>query len=232
VPALVLTVVDCYCRDFEGIQKIMKEDSAVIKVFAGAGVIALSALLGVTSYMIVARNSQDAFAACRSGNVAGGAIGGPFELVDESGATVTDAQVIAKPALVYFGYANCPDVCPLDNARNVEAVDLLKAAGLDVTPVFISVDPARDTPELLTEYTDYFGPTLLGLTGTPEQIKAAADVYKVFFQIPERATEYYEVQHTTLTYFMLPGTGFADFYQRDTTAQEIAERVGCFLKAS
>jgi protein SCO1/2 len=210
----------------------MKEDSTVTRLFASAGVIALSALLGVTTYMIVARNSDDAFAACRSGNVAGGAIGGPFKLLDETGATVTDAQVLTKPALVYFGYANCPDVCPLDNARNVEAVELLKAAGHDVTPIFISVDTARDTPALLTEYTDNFGPSLLGLTGSPEQVKAAAQAYKVYYQIPEGATEYYEVQHTTLTYLMLPKTGFADFFQRETKAQEIVDRVGCFLKAS
>lgn len=210
----------------------MKEDSIVTRLFASAGVIALAAVLGVTTYMIVARNTNDAFAACRSGNVAGGTIGGPFELTDETGASITDQQVFSKPALVYFGYASCPDVCPLDNARNVEAVGILKSAGLDVTPVFISVDPARDTPAVLTEYTDYFGATLLGLTGTADQIKSAANAFKVFFQIPEDTTDFYEVQHTTLTYLMLPQTGFADFYNREATAQEIADHVGCFLKSS
>lgn len=210
----------------------MKEDSTVTKLFASAGVIALSAMLGITTYMIVARTSDDAFAACRSGNVAGGTIGGPFELVDETGATVTDAQILAKPALVYFGFASCPAVCPLDNARNVEAAALLKANDIDVTPVFISVDPARDTPAVLTEYTDNFGPDLVGLTGSADQVQAAAQAFKVFYQIPEDAGEFYEVQHTTMTYLMLPQTGFADFYQRETTAQEIADRVGCFVKAS
>ena len=210
----------------------MKEDPAVNRLYASAGLIALAALLGWTSYLITSRNSADAFANCRSGNVAGGTIGGAFELTDETGQTVTDAQIFAKPALVYFGYAHCPDVCPLDNARNAEVADTLAAAGMDLTAYFISVDPARDTPALLAEYTDAFSPKLIGLTGTPDQIKAAATAFKVFYQVPEGVTENYDVQHTTLSYLMLPKTGFADFYQRDTTAKEIAERTGCFLKAS
>ena len=125
---------------------------------------------------------SDRFATCRSGNIAGGPIGGPFSLLDETGKAVTDKDVLDKPALVYFGYASCPDVCPLDNARNVEATNLLAAKGLDVTPIFISVDPARDTPAALTEYTSYFGDKLVGLTGTPEQIRAAANAYKVYLQ--------------------------------------------------
>ena len=199
-----------------------------VRAGASAGVVALAALLGWTSYQILSRNASDAFAECRTGNVAGGAIGGPFQLVDEAGQTVTDQQVFAKPALVYFGFASCPDVCPLDNARNVEVATAL---GQDVTPIFISVDPARDTPAVMAEYTDNFGPSLLGLTGTPEQVKTAATAFKVYYQIPEGATDNYQVQHTTLTYLMLPGTGFADFFQRESTAQEMTDRVGCFLKA-
>jgi protein SCO1/2 len=209
-----------------------KEDSALIRLIASVGVVALAAVLGWTSYQVLYRTSGDAFAACRSGNVAGGAIGGAFQLVDETGQTVTDAQVFAKPALVYFGFTSCADVCPLDNARNVEAAQLLAAQGIDLTPIFISVDPARDTPAVLAEYTSFFGETLLGLTGSEDQIKTAANAFKMFYQLPADLTDNYQVQHTTLTYLMLPGTGFADFFQRETTSQEIADRVGCFLKSS
>ena len=198
------------------------------RVIASAGVVALAAVLGWTTSQILSRNAADAFAECRTGNIAGGTIGGPFTLIDETGKTVTDRDVLAKPALVYFGFASCTDVCPLDNARNVQVATAL---GQDLTPLFISVDPARDTPELLAEYTDYFGESLIGLTGTPEQVKAAAAAFKVYYQIPQGAADNYQVQHTTLTYLMLPGIGFADFYQRDATAQELTERVGCFLKA-
>ncbi|MEO8241648.1 MAG: SCO family protein [bacterium] len=201
------------------------------KLYATAGVIAIAALLGWTSYQIYARQAADNFAACRSGNVAGGPIGGPFTLTDETGKAVTDKDVFTKPALVYFGYASCADVCPLDNARNVEAASLLAAKGIDVTPIFISVDPKRDTPAALTEYTDNFGPSLEGLTGTPEQIKTAANEYKVFYQIPDSPGTDYEVQHTTMTYLMLPKTGYADFFLRDASAEDIAEHTSCFLKA-
>ena len=197
------------------------------KLYVTIGAIALAAMLGWTSYMILSQR-----AACRSGNVAGGAIGGSFELVDETGQTVTDKQVFAKPALVYFGFASCADVCPLDNARNVEAADLLAKDGIEVTPVFITVDPARDTPAALAEYTDNFGDTLLGLTGSPEQVRTAAVAYKVFFQVPENAGADYEVDHTTLTYLVLPEIGFVDFFRRDASARDLAERTGCFLKAS
>lgn len=201
------------------------------KLYVTVGAIALAAVLGWTSYTIMSQRAADQFAACRSGNVAGGAIGGPFELVDETGQTVTDQQVFAKPALVYFGFGSCADVCPLDNARNVEATDLLAKSGFDVTPIFITVDPSRDTPAALTEYTANFGDRLLGLTGSAEQVKAAAAAYKVFYQIPENTGADYEVDHTTLTYLVLPQIGFVDFFQRDTPAQEIAEHTGCFLKA-
>lgn len=201
------------------------------KAAASVGVLALAALLGWTGYAIVNRQAPDAFAACRSGNIAGGPIGGPFELVDETGKTVTDAELLTQPALIYFGFASCADVCPLDNARNVEAAQILARQGITLRPIFISVDPKRDTPDVLTTYTDAFGPELLGLTGTPEQIKAAANAYKTIFEIPQDAGDDYEVSHMTLSYLMLPGGQFGDFYQRETTAQEIADRAGCFLRA-
>ncbi len=210
----------------------MKEDRQVNRLYASAGVIALAALLGWTSYQILSSRLKDPYADCRSGNVAGGPIGGAFELIDAAGKTVTDQSIFNKPALVYFGYTSCVDVCPLDNARNVDAASQLATLGFEVTPVFISVDPKRDTPQVLAEYAANFGDTLVGLTGTPDQIKAAANAFKVFYSVPENPTPDEEVQHTTLTYLMLPGTGFADFYLRETSAAEIAERAGCFLKSS
>jgi protein SCO1/2 len=151
---------------------------------------------------------------------------------DTKGAAVTDAQVLKKPALVYFGYASCPDVCPLDNARNAAATDLLGKQGMDVTPVFISVDPTRDTPAVLADYVSNFSDKMVALTGSEVQVAAAAKAYKVYYQVPEKRDPGYTVDHTTMTYLMLPGTGFADFFQRDATAEQIADRTACFLKAS
>lgn len=202
----------------------------MLKFYAKAAAIALAALLGWQGYRTLQSQSADAFAECRSGAVAGGEIGGPFTLTDTKGNVVTDATLLAKPALVYFGYASCPDVCPLDNARNTEAVALLAAQGLDVTPVFITVDPTRDTQAVLADYAENFE-GLLALTGSQAQTDAAAKTYKVYFQMPEKRDPGYMVDHTTMTYLMLPKVGFVDFFQRDATAQDMADKTACFLKA-
>ena len=200
------------------------------KFYASVAAIALAALLGWQGYRALQFQSADAFAECRSGAVAGGEIGGPFTLTDTKGNAVTDATLLAKPALIYFGYASCPDVCPLDNARNTEAVALLAAQGLDVTPVFITVDPTRDTQAVLADYAENFE-GLLALTGSQAQTDAAAKTYKVYFQMPEKRDPGYMVDHTTMTYLMLPKVGFVDFFQRDATAQDMADKTACFLKA-
>ena len=202
-----------------------------MRFYANLALVVVAAFLGWQAWVIWAARQGDVYEECRQG-VAGGDIGGPFTLVDQTGAEVTEAQVIAKPALVYFGYTSCPDVCPLDNARNVEAVDILAEQGLDVTPVFITIDPARDTVPVMADYAANFEPRLVGLTGTEAQIRAAAQAYKVFYQKQDSGDEFYLMDHTVFTYLMLPTSGFADFYKRDVTAQDMARSVGCFLQAS
>lgn len=202
------------------------------KLFAGVAAGAVAAFLGASAYYIWSVQGDDAFAKCRSGQVAGGDIGGPFTLANTDGQQVTDADVLAKPALVYFGYTFCPDVCPMDMARNVEAVDILEERGFDVTPVFITIDPERDTSEVLAEYAQNLHPKLAALTGSLDQVKAASMAYKTFFQKQPSEDEFYLVDHTTMTYLMLPGTGFADFYRREVMADQMAEQVACFLTAT
>jgi protein SCO1/2 len=174
----------------------------------------------------------DEFASCGGGSVAGGSIGGAVTLIDESGATVTDADLFKKPALVYFGFTFCPDVCPLDNVRNAEALDILSERGVDAVSYFITVDPARDTPEVMAQYTDNIHPDVIGLTGSDAQIKAAAAAYKVAYRANTDQGEFYTVDHTTFTYLMLPGGRFADFFKRDDTADVVAERAACFVAAA
>lgn len=201
------------------------------KLYAGLGVVAVAALLGWTGYSIYAGRPVDRFAQCRAGAVAGGDIGGAFTLVDQSGATVTDTEVITKPSLVYFGYTFCPDVCPLDMSRNADAVDLLQERGIDVTPVFISIDPDRDTPEVLRDFSANLHPQMIGLTGSAEQVKAASVAYRTYYKKQETGDEYYLMDHSTFTYLVLPKTGFVDFFRRETSAEEMADRVACFAKA-
>jgi protein SCO1/2 len=141
----------------------------------------------------------------------------------------TDADIITKPTLLYFGYAFCPDVCPMDNQRNAEAVDLLVTEGHDVQPVFISVDPARDTPEVLADFASWAHPRMIALTGTEEELREAARAYRVYFKAQEVVDDFYLVDHTTFTYLVLPDHGFVDFFRREATPAEVAERTACFL---
>lgn len=166
---------------------------------------------------------DDQFAECRQGQIAGGAsqIGGPFELVNSKGETVTDTDVITGPSLLYFGYTFCPDVCPLDNSRNAEAIDVLESRGRMVTPVFISIDPERDTPQVVGEFAYNLHERMIGLTGSAEQVKAASKAYKTYFKShkgePGVDDEYYLVDHSTFTYLVLPGHGFVEYFKREDT---------------
>lgn len=197
-----------------------------------AAVIAVIAI-GVT-WVMTRVGSDDPYGQCRSTQIAGGAgaIGGPFELLNSKGETVTDKDVITAPSLLYFGYTFCPDVCPLDVARNAEAIDVLEGRGQSVTPVFISIDPDRDTPEVVGDYAFNLHERMIGLTGSAEQVKAASKAYKTYYKAQDKSDEYYLVDHSTFSYLVLPDVGFVEFFKRDETPEQLADKVGCFLDAS
>ncbi len=204
----------------------------MVRIWAGVAILTIFALLGATWYM--GRAPADIFAQCRASQVGGGraSIGGPLDLVDENGNAVTDVEIFTKPTLLYFGYTFCPDVCPLDNARNAEALDLLQGQGYDAQAAFISIDPERDTPELMAEFTDYLHEDMIGLTGTPAQVKAASQTYKTFYRKQvDGDPEYYLMDHSTFTYLVFPDIGFVEFFKRDDTPKQMAERAGCFIDA-
>lgn len=199
-------------------------------IYAIFGAVAVIGLLSGTLYTTWSNSNTDPFAECGGAAVAGGAIGGPFTLTDENAKPVTEAEIITKPTLVYFGYTFCPDVCPLDGARNAAAIDILDAAGYDVTPIFITIDPARDTPAVLSEFTNTLHPKMIGLTGTDEQIKAASTAYKTYYQKQEGDPKYYMMDHSTFTYLIDPKIGFLDFFDRAATAETVAKRTACYLE--
>ena len=198
--------------------------------FAGAAVVVtLVVTLAMTQIMLPAQRFED----CIEGSVAGGNIGGPFELMDHRGQMVTDAQVLDQPALVYFGYTFCPDVCPMDVARNVVAVEILADAGLTVKPVFITIDPARDTVDYLADFVANNHPEMVGLTGTAEQIAKAARAYKVYYRKqPSEDEDYYLMDHSSFSYFMVPDVGFVDFLRSDLPPEVVVDRLACVLRAS
>ncbi len=194
-------------------------------VIFGVTTLAVAAGLGLYVWQTQSAGANP----CGDTAVAGSAIGGPFELISETGETVTEADVITKPTLVYFGYTFCPDVCPLDTARNAAAAYILEDQGIDVGTVFITVDPPRDTVEIVRDFTDNFHDEMIGLTGTPDQIKAASQAYKTYYQAQEGDPDYYLVDHSTQTYLMFPDTGMATFFRRDTSPERMAEVTACFI---
>lgn len=141
--------------------------------------------------------------------LAGARIGGAFSLVDTAGRTVTDGDFTGKYRLIYFGYSFCPDVCPVDlnylmlGLKQFERQDPARAAM--VQPLFVSVDPDRDTPQVLAGYVPQFHPRLIGLTGSAAQVKAAADAWLVqYSKQPGSAPDAYLVAHTNIAYLMGP----------------------------
>ena len=199
-------------------------------IAAGAVVVAL--LGGTFAASQLTNQSDDIFAQCSASQFSGGAIGGPFELIDETGATVTDADVITGPTLIYFGYTFCPDVCPLDTMRNAQAVTLLDEQDIEVKPVFITIDPERDTVDGVREYTDNFHERMLGLTGSAEQVRAASQAYRTYYAKEETDDAFYLMDHTTMSYLVLPDFGFQEFYRRDTTPEDMAKSLACFAQAA
>ena len=141
--------------------------------------------------------------------LAGARIGGPFTLTDQNGRARTEADFAGKYRIMYFGYTFCPDVCPVDVAHLVAGyrafakTDPARAA--KITPVFVSVDPERDTPAVLKQFTAAFDPALIGLTGAPEQIAAITKAYGVVVQIQKTAgNPNYLVDHSRAAYLMAP----------------------------
>ena len=192
---------------------------------AGAVVLALGGMFAVTSF------GGNDFADCGATNVAAD-IGGSFSLQDATGQVVTDADIITEPTLIYFGFTFCPDFCPVDMARNAAAVDILAEQGISATPVFISIDPERDTPEIVGQYALNFHDKAIGLTGTPDQVAGASKAYRTFYQKDGSGDpEYYLMQHTTLTYLTLPDHGFVEFYRNTASPEEVAASVACFAAA-
>lgn len=205
------------------------------RLYALLAALFVAALAGGTWLMTRVDNANgDKFAQCRSSAIAGGAgtIGGPFELVNAAGETVTDTDVITEPSVVYFGYTFCPDVCPMDVSRNAEAVDVLADRGISTTPVFISIDPARDTPEVVGDFAFNMHEKMIGLTGSMEQVKAASRAYKTYFKQQPGDEEYYLVDHSTFSYLVLPEVGFVEFFRRETEAEAMADQIACFLDAA
>ncbi len=157
-------------------------------------------------------------------------LGGAFEAIDETGSKVSEKDVIMGPSLLYFGYTFCPDVCPIDTARNAEVTDILDERGLEIAPIFVTIDPERDTAEVLEEYTSYVHDRMIGITGSGAEIEHLKSLYKVYGEKqPSDDPEYYLVDHSAFSYFVTEN-GFVSAYSRAQSAEEIADNIQCQMK--
>ena len=167
--------------------------------------------------------------------LAGARIGGPFTLTDQNGLPRTDADFTGKYRMMYFGYTFCPDVCPVDVAHLVAGYRAFTkndpARAAKIIPVFVSVDPERDTPAVLKQFTAAFDPALVGLTGTPDQIAAIAKAYGVVVQIQKTpGNPNYLVDHSRAAYLMAPDGKPIALLSQDAKPEVIAGELSKWVK--
>jgi len=154
-------------------------------------------------------------------------IGGPFRLVDQNGRVFSDADLKGKPSLIYFGYTYCPDVCPTALLLMETAAEQLGTGGPGrINLVFITVDPERDTRDLIKGYVSNFGSTFEGLTGTPQQIADAAHAYRVYYQkVPGKNGGPYLMDHSSIVYVLDRNGRFVTHFTHEAKAEQIAAAV-------
>jgi len=159
-------------------------------------------------------------------------VGGPFTLIDHTGKRVTDQDFRGKFLLVFFGFTNCPDVCPTALQVMAAALDKLGPNAARITPVLISVDPAHDTPAVLATYVASFHPRLVGLTGSQAEIDAVAKAYRVYVKkVPDpKSTAGYTMDHSSIIYVMGPDGSYRAHFTHATSPDVMAERLSGMLQ--
>ena len=154
-------------------------------------------------------------------------VGGPFTLTGSGGKTVTDRDFSGRYMLVLFGFTHCPDICPAELQVIAQALDKLSDKARKVVPIFITVDPERDTPQVMADYVKSFGPNFVGLSGTPDEIAAAAKAYRVAYTKIESKDSPgdYSVDHSALVYLMGPDGKYVTHLSYGTSPDELAEKL-------
>ena len=158
-------------------------------------------------------------------------VGGLFSLVGTDGKTVTDADFRGRYMLIFFGFTHCPDICSAELQVIAQALDKLGDKGKKVVPVFVTLDPERDTPQVMGEYVKSFGPDFVGLTGSAEAIAAAAKAYRVAYAKVEHneSAGDYSVDHTALVYLIDPEGRYVTHFSYGTGTDEMAEKLNKIL---
>ncbi|WP_373505256.1 SCO family protein [Aestuariivirga sp.] len=190
-------------------------------------VLVLAIAMGVGAYALFAQ---------RSGGAGGGGTplnGGPFSLIDQNRKRVTEKDFLGQYMLVFFGYTYCPDICPTELQVMTAAIDQMGPAGDRITPVFISIDPERDTPEVLRAYVENFGPRLVGLTGSAERIADVAKAYRVYYAKASNSGPWdYLMDHSSIIYLMGPDGRYVKHFTYTADAPGLARDLKAALTVS
>jgi protein SCO1/2 len=190
--------------------RILLAGAIALMVIASGG---LAALLLIPAPLTQVRSSMT------------GAIGGPFTLVASDGRTVTDQTYRGKWMLIYFGYTSCPDACPTALNDMGVALDRLDSEAASLQPVFITIDPKRDTPEVLAEYLKSFDPHIVALSGTDEQVAAVVKEYRVYVEVQPGGGKDYLVNHSSFFYLINPDGKFVNIVHGDVSGEELADKI-------
>lgn len=186
------------------------------KIIFAAILMVFAALVASLTFMLPELSSKSSGTAL---------IGGPFTMINQKGETVTDQTYAGKYTLLFFGFTFCKDVCPTELQVMTAALAQMGADADKIAPLFVSVDPDRDTPAVMASYVSSFDKRLQGLTGSPEQVAAIAKAYHVFYKKipnPENPNDY-EMDHSPILYLMSPDGKFLKYFAYSTDAKGLAE---------
>jgi cytochrome oxidase Cu insertion factor (SCO1/SenC/PrrC family) len=189
---------------------------------------AIVAIAVVAMWRIVESGPRDQV----TGTGSGIAIGGPFTLTDQTGASVNDKTYDGSYRLIYFGYTFCPDACPTELQVMAQALDAMGPTAAKVQPIFITIDPARDTVKQLAGYVPLFGKQLVGLTGTQEQIAGVAKAYKVYYAKADQPgvdAKSYGMNHSSFVYLMDAKGKFLTVFSSDTDSDKMAAEIKRYM---
>ncbi len=205
----------------------MPQDSKLLpsrpKLIFAASMMLLAVVLAAVALTTVKPNSMESGTAL---------IGGPFTMVNQRGETVTEKTYAGKYLLMFFGFTSCADVCPTQLQVMAAALDQLGPLANEITPIFVSVDPDRDSPQVMADYVKNFHPRLQGLTGSPAQLAAFAEIFHIFYaKIPDpKDPKDYEMDHASLLYVMGPDGKFLKHFQYTTDAKNLADQLKLVLQ--
>lgn len=201
-------------------------------ILAMIAALALIALIAFATWRFMAPEPIARIGKTTSLAIPGGVkIGGAFRLTDHTGQTVTDEDFRGRFMLISFGYGFCPDICPTALQTMSVAIDLLGPDGEQVQPIFITIDPERDTVDFMADYVASFHPRLVGLTGTKAETDKTADLFRVYHaKVEGGAPDEYLMDHSAFIYLMGPDGAFLEIYRHAATPDELVGEIRAYLK--